>query len=61
VRLTRQRVSSFVSSHDADTDVATEIFTLEPPPRTRRRPQSARDARHLDLVGGDVHRGGTER
>ena len=30
VRLTRQRVTSFVSSHDQDTDVATEIFTLEP-------------------------------
>jgi Na+-translocating membrane potential-generating system (MpsC) len=29
-RLTRQRVASFVSSHDRDTDVATEIFTLEP-------------------------------
>jgi uncharacterized protein YbcI len=29
-RLTRQRVTSFVSSHDRDTDVATEIFTLEP-------------------------------
>jgi hypothetical protein len=30
VRLTRQRVASFVSSHDSDTDVATEVFTLEP-------------------------------
>jgi len=29
-RLSRQRVASFVSSHDCDTDVATEIFTLEP-------------------------------
>jgi uncharacterized protein YbcI len=29
-RLTRQRVASFMSSHDRDTDVATEIFTLEP-------------------------------
>lgn len=29
-RLTRQRVASLVSSHDADTDVATEVFTLEP-------------------------------
>jgi hypothetical protein len=38
VRLTRQRVTSFVSSHDRNTDVATEIFTLEPPPRTRGRP-----------------------
>jgi hypothetical protein len=30
VRATRQRVESFVSSHDRDTDVATEVFTLEP-------------------------------
>jgi uncharacterized protein YbcI len=30
VGLTRQRVTSFVSSHDTDTDVATEVFTLEP-------------------------------
>ena len=30
VRLTRQRVTSFVSSHDRATDVATEVFTLEP-------------------------------
>jgi hypothetical protein len=30
VRLTRQRVSSFISSHDRDTDVATEVFALEP-------------------------------
>jgi len=42
VGLTRQRVVSFVSSHDRDTDVATEIFTLEPSfgrgaPRARRR------------------------
>lgn len=29
-RLTRQRVASFISSHDRDTDVATEVFTLEP-------------------------------
>lgn len=41
VRLTRQRVRSFVSSHDGATDVATEIFTLEPSlgqgrPRQRR-------------------------
>jgi uncharacterized protein YbcI len=41
-RLTRQRVASFVSSHDRDTDVATEVFTLEPslsrgmPPAERR-------------------------
>jgi uncharacterized protein YbcI len=30
VGLTRQRVTSFISSHDRDTDVATEIFFLEP-------------------------------
>jgi uncharacterized protein YbcI len=30
VRLTRQRVASFTSSHDRDTDAATEVFTLEP-------------------------------
>jgi uncharacterized protein YbcI len=30
VGLTRQRVTSFISSHDRDTDVATEFFTLEP-------------------------------
>jgi uncharacterized protein YbcI len=30
VRVTRQRVASFLSSHDRDTDVATEVFTLEP-------------------------------
>lgn len=29
-RLTRQRVVAFVSSHNRDTDVATEVFTLEP-------------------------------
>ena len=28
-RLTHQRVTSFLSSHDTDTDVATETFTLE--------------------------------
>lgn len=30
VRVTSQRVASLVSSHDRDTDVATEVFTLEP-------------------------------
>lgn len=29
-RVTHQRVRSFVSSHDADSDVATETFSLEP-------------------------------
>jgi hypothetical protein len=28
-RVSHQRVTSFVSSHDPDTDVATETFTLE--------------------------------
>jgi hypothetical protein len=42
VRVTRQRVTRFVSSHDRDTDVATEVFTLEPSlgrgaPRGERR------------------------
>ena len=46
VRLTRQRVASFVSSHDRDTDVATEVFTLEPSfgrgaPRAERRSEPA--------------------
>jgi uncharacterized protein YbcI len=30
VGVTRQRVTRFLSSHDRDTDVATEVFTLEP-------------------------------
>lgn len=30
VKLTQQRVASLISSHDRDTDVATEVFTLEP-------------------------------
>ena len=46
VRLTRQRVVAFVSSHDRDTDVATEVFTLEPSlsrgaPRGERRSRQA--------------------
>jgi hypothetical protein len=53
VRLTRQRVASFVSSHDSETDVATEIFTLEPPPRTRgdRRGRRASAAPPPRLAG----------
>lgn len=47
VRLTRQRVSSFVSSHDEDTDVATEVFTLQP---SFKRGAPALAARRL---GGD--------
>jgi uncharacterized protein YbcI len=43
VKLTRQRVKSFVSSHDRDTDVATEIFTLEP---------SLQKGRPRSLAGG---------
>jgi uncharacterized protein YbcI len=39
VRLTRQRVTSFISSHDRDTDVATEVFTLQPS-LGRGRPRS---------------------
>jgi hypothetical protein len=29
-KATRQRVEGFLSSHDGETDVATEVFTLEP-------------------------------
>ena len=47
VKATRQRVMSFVSSHDRDTDVATEVFTLEPSLK-RGAPELA-DRR----VGGD--------
>ena len=43
VGLTRQRVTSFVSSHDQDTDVATEVFTLEP---------SLQKGRPRSLAGG---------
>ena len=42
-RLTRQRVASLVSSHDRDSDVATEVFTLEP---------SLQKGRPRSLVGG---------
>lgn len=45
VRLTRQRVASFVSSHDRDTDVATEVFTLEPS-LCRGAPRAERRFRH---------------
>jgi hypothetical protein len=50
VRLTRQRVASFVSSHDRDTDVATEVFTLEP--SFNRGAPSLADRR----MGGDFRR-----
>ena len=45
VRLTRQRITSFVSRHDRDTDVATEIFTLEPS-LSRGAPRAERRFRH---------------
>jgi hypothetical protein len=45
VRLTRQRVASFISSHDRDTDVATEVFTLEPS-LSRGAPRAERQFRH---------------
>ena len=45
VRLTRQRVASFVSSHDPDTDVATEVFTLQPS-LSRGAPRAERRFRH---------------
>ncbi len=35
-RVTHQRVTSFLSSHDPDTDVATETFTLEIIQKERR-------------------------
>jgi hypothetical protein len=39
VGLTRQRVATFLSKHDRDTGVATEVFTLEPSLR-KGRPRS---------------------
>jgi hypothetical protein len=39
-RVTKRRVMAFVSDHDADTDVATEVFILESPPHRRRAPAS---------------------
>jgi hypothetical protein len=35
-KATRQKVVAFVSKHDADTDVAKEVFILERPPRSNR-------------------------
>ena len=40
VGVTRQRVTRLMSSHDEDTDVATEIFTLDPGSETPLRPRS---------------------
>lgn len=62
VRLTRQRVASFVSSHDRDTDVATEVFTLEPSlsrgaPRDDRRTSSASFLAHRGPERGVPHHG----
>jgi hypothetical protein len=45
VRLTRQRVASFASSHDRATDLATEVFTLEPS-LSRGAPRAERRFRH---------------
>jgi uncharacterized protein YbcI len=62
VRLTRQRVASFVSSHDRDTDVATEVFTLEPSlfrgaPRADRRTSGASFLAHRGPERGVPHHG----
>ena len=43
--LTRQRVSAFLSSHDRDTDVATEVFELESSLRFRGLPARRLHAR----------------
>ncbi len=37
-KVTHQRVSAFVSKHNAKTDVATEVFILAAPPRGRSVP-----------------------
>ena len=42
VGVTQQRVTSYFSSHDRDSDVATEIFTLEPS-LGKGRPRSLAD------------------
>jgi uncharacterized protein YbcI len=46
--LTRQRVLSFLSSHDPDTDVATETFTLAPS-LARGASRAERRFRHATL------------
>jgi uncharacterized protein YbcI len=58
VRLTRQRVASFVSSHDRDTDVATEVFTLEPS-LGRGAPRAERQSANGSSTNGSFlpHRG----
>jgi len=45
-KATRQRVVAFVSNHDAESDVAKEVFILDRPPR--RRPSIFVDHRHED-------------
>lgn len=47
-RVTQQRVTSFVSSHDPDTDVATETFTLGCIPRRRGTRRHEPDKRASD-------------
>jgi hypothetical protein len=58
VRLTRQRVASFVSSHDRGTDVATEVFTLEPS-LSRGAPRAERRFRHASWPPPPGPRAGT--
>jgi hypothetical protein len=41
-KATHQRVSAFVSKHNAKTDVATEVFILAAPPRGRSIPFTER-------------------
>jgi Na+-translocating membrane potential-generating system (MpsC) len=50
VRATRQRVAAFASSHDRDTDVATEVFTLEPSLRRGAPAFAQRRSGHDPLV-----------
>jgi hypothetical protein len=59
VRVTRQRVTSFISSHDRDTDVATEVFTLEP--SLGRGRAGPRRAAKRQRTSGDSQRRSSER
>ena len=66
VRVTRQRVASFMSSHDRDTDVATEVFTLEPSfgrgaPRAEEAIRERLSALHRAERGPTMARGTTRR
>ncbi|CAN5586489.1 hypothetical protein BH10ACT11_BH10ACT11_20550 [soil metagenome] len=45
VRLTGKRVAAFSSSHDAETDTATEVFTLRPA-ATKKSPTSEKQFAH---------------